>query len=122
MLFATLVVYYPLFIFGLDQSKAGTLPPYSVWIGNGVLMAIGISCCTACEDNRHCRRLVGGQLVEPHRLGEPIKDAGVESKLLSDLYHLEFSLHPASLSAHDVKHGEINRPFRCSRHECRGYS
>ncbi len=37
---ADLVVYYPLFIFGLDQSKAGTLPPYSVWLGNVVLMAI----------------------------------------------------------------------------------
>ncbi len=39
----TLIVYYPLFIFGLDQAKAGAMPPYAVWIGNLVLMAIGIS-------------------------------------------------------------------------------
>jgi len=39
----TLVVYYPLFIFGLDQAKTGAMPPYSVWIGNLVLVAIGIS-------------------------------------------------------------------------------
>ncbi len=39
----TLVVYYPLFIFGLDQAKSGDLPPYSVWIGNLVLVAIGIA-------------------------------------------------------------------------------
>jgi len=39
----TIVIYYPLFIFGLDQSKAGALPPYSVWIGNLALIAIGIS-------------------------------------------------------------------------------
>jgi lipopolysaccharide export system permease protein len=39
----TLVVYYPLFIFGLDQAKSGAMPPYAVWIGNLVLVAIGIA-------------------------------------------------------------------------------
>ncbi|MEX0824546.1 MAG: LptF/LptG family permease [Pirellulaceae bacterium] len=36
-----LLLYYPLFIFGLDQSKDGSLPPYSVWLGNVVLAAVG---------------------------------------------------------------------------------
>jgi lipopolysaccharide export system permease protein len=39
----TLVVYYPLFILGLEQAKSGAMPPYSVWIGNLVLIAIGIA-------------------------------------------------------------------------------
>ncbi len=39
----TIVVYYPLFIFGLEQAKSGAMPPYTVWIGNIVLVAIGIS-------------------------------------------------------------------------------
>ncbi len=38
----TLLLYYPLFIFGLDQAKSGALPPYSVWIGNVVLGTIGV--------------------------------------------------------------------------------
>ncbi len=38
----TLLLYYPLFIFGLDQAKDGSLPPYGVWIGNVVLAMIGI--------------------------------------------------------------------------------
>lgn len=37
----TLVVYYPLFIFGLEQSKHGHVPPYGVWLGNGILAMIG---------------------------------------------------------------------------------
>lgn len=37
-----LLVYYPLFIFGLDQAKDGVLPPYAVWLGNVVLIAVGI--------------------------------------------------------------------------------
>lgn len=36
----TLVVYYPLFIFGLEGAKDGNLPVYGVWIGNVVLVAI----------------------------------------------------------------------------------
>jgi lipopolysaccharide export system permease protein len=38
----TLVLYYPLFIFGLEQAKHGTTPPYGVWMGNGILAMIGI--------------------------------------------------------------------------------
>ncbi|MBC8353199.1 MAG: LptF/LptG family permease [Planctomycetes bacterium] len=36
-----LVVYYPLLAYGVDLSKAGDLPPYSVWIANAVLIAVG---------------------------------------------------------------------------------
>jgi lipopolysaccharide export system permease protein len=35
-----LLLYYPLFLFGLDQAKGGDLPPYSVWLGNVALMGI----------------------------------------------------------------------------------
>lgn len=38
----TLIVYYPLFIFGLEQAKDGTVPPYGVWLGNGILALIGM--------------------------------------------------------------------------------
>ncbi len=38
----TLILYYPLFIFGLEQAKDGTVPPYGVWMGNGVLAMIGM--------------------------------------------------------------------------------
>ncbi len=37
----TLVIYYPLFILGLEQAKDGLFPPYGVWLGNGVLTMIG---------------------------------------------------------------------------------
>ena len=37
----TLIVYYPLFIFGLAQAKDGLVPPYGVWLGNVVLALIG---------------------------------------------------------------------------------
>lgn len=36
----TLLVYYPLFIFGLEQAKDGNVPPYGVWIGNVVLTGV----------------------------------------------------------------------------------
>ncbi len=36
-----LVVYYPLLMYGLDRAKVGALPPYSVWLGNLVLMVAG---------------------------------------------------------------------------------
>lgn len=39
----TIIVYYPLFIFGLDQAKTGAMPPNAVWLGNLVLFAVGIS-------------------------------------------------------------------------------
>jgi lipopolysaccharide export system permease protein len=38
----TLIVYYPLFIFGLEQAKDGNVPPYGVWLGNGVLAIVGM--------------------------------------------------------------------------------
>jgi lipopolysaccharide export system permease protein len=38
----TLIVYYPLFIFGLEQAKDGNIPPYGVWLGNGILAMIGM--------------------------------------------------------------------------------
>lgn len=42
----TLLIYYPLFLFGLDQAKLGTIPPYGVWIGNFVLLVIGTTLIT----------------------------------------------------------------------------
>ncbi|TWU33725.1 LptF/LptG family permease [Novipirellula artificiosorum] len=36
-----LITYYPLFIFGLEQAKDATIPPYGVWLGNIVLAVIG---------------------------------------------------------------------------------
>ncbi len=38
----TLLLYYPLFIFGLEQAKDGVVPPYGVWLGNGILAMIGV--------------------------------------------------------------------------------
>ena len=37
-----LVVYYPLLAYGVDQAKSGELPPYFVWLGNGVLAFVGM--------------------------------------------------------------------------------
>lgn len=36
-----LLVYYPLFALGLEQAKDGGWPPYSVWLGNLALLAVG---------------------------------------------------------------------------------
>ena len=38
----TLLVYYPLFIVGLEQAKDGNVPPHGVWLGNVVLAGIGM--------------------------------------------------------------------------------
>lgn len=38
----TLLLYYPLFILGLNQAKDGLIPPYGVWLGNVALAAIGL--------------------------------------------------------------------------------
>lgn len=38
----TLLMYYPLFILGLNQAKDAAIPPYGVWLGNIVLGAIGL--------------------------------------------------------------------------------
>lgn len=37
-----LIGYYPLLMYGVEQAKNGVLPPYAVWLGNLVLMTIGI--------------------------------------------------------------------------------
>ncbi|MCL4202607.1 MAG: LptF/LptG family permease [Pirellulaceae bacterium] len=37
-----LLLYYPLFMFGLDGAKAGRLPPWSVWLGNIVCIIVGL--------------------------------------------------------------------------------
>lgn len=36
-----LLVYYPLFMMALERAKDGDWPPYSVWLGNLVILAIG---------------------------------------------------------------------------------
>ncbi len=38
----TLVLYFPLFLLGLEQAKDGNVPPYGVWMANVVLCAIGV--------------------------------------------------------------------------------
>jgi lipopolysaccharide export system permease protein len=37
-----LILFYPLFIFGIDQAKSGSLPPMCVWTGNVVIGLIGL--------------------------------------------------------------------------------
>ena len=37
-----LFLYYPLFMFGLNGAKMGTLPPWSAWLGNIACAAVGI--------------------------------------------------------------------------------
>ncbi|HEY5312316.1 MAG TPA: LptF/LptG family permease [Pirellulales bacterium] len=39
--FPILVIYYPLLALGVDQAKAGKLPPCSVWLGNVILCCMG---------------------------------------------------------------------------------
>lgn len=36
-----LLIYYPLLMFGVDQAKSGSLPAFTVWAGNVVVLAIG---------------------------------------------------------------------------------
>lgn len=38
----TLIVYYPLFIVGVETAKDGVAPPYGVWFGNMILAIIGV--------------------------------------------------------------------------------
>jgi lipopolysaccharide export system permease protein len=40
--FPILILYYPLFMFGTGQAKLGAVPPYAVWAGNLMLVAIGL--------------------------------------------------------------------------------
>jgi lipopolysaccharide export system permease protein len=37
-----LLVYYPLLAFGVDRAKGGVLPPYTVWLGNAILLLAGL--------------------------------------------------------------------------------
>ena len=39
--FPILAVYYPVMMYGIDGAKNGTIPPYSVWAGNLILLAWG---------------------------------------------------------------------------------
>ncbi|MDG1875394.1 MAG: LptF/LptG family permease [Mariniblastus sp.] len=45
-----LLLYYPLFMVGLDGAKAGTLPPYAAWLGN--LACIGLGACLMYREFR----------------------------------------------------------------------
>lgn len=36
-----LIVYYPLMAYGVDRAKDGSMPAYSVWLGNLILLVIG---------------------------------------------------------------------------------
>ena len=37
-----LLIYYPLMEYGVDRAKAGALPQYAVWLGNGVCLLWGL--------------------------------------------------------------------------------
>ncbi len=41
--FPVLVIYYPALQWAVTQAKDGVVPPYTVWIGNGILMLVGIA-------------------------------------------------------------------------------
>lgn len=36
-----LVIYYPLFEYGVGRAKDGTMPPYAVWLGNVICLIVG---------------------------------------------------------------------------------
>jgi lipopolysaccharide export system permease protein len=36
-----LLVYYPLLVYGVDGAKNGTIPAFSVWAGNAILLVWG---------------------------------------------------------------------------------
>jgi lipopolysaccharide export system permease protein len=38
-----LIAYYPLMAFGVDRAKSGSMPAYAVWLGNVILMAVGVA-------------------------------------------------------------------------------
>jgi lipopolysaccharide export system permease protein len=46
-----LLAYYPLLMIGVDQAKAGVLPPYCVWIGNAALFLAGVWLIRRIERN-----------------------------------------------------------------------
>ncbi len=37
-----LLIYYPLMAYGVDRAKSGALPPQIVWLGNLILMLLGV--------------------------------------------------------------------------------
>ena len=37
-----LLAYYPLLMFGIGQAKSGSMPPYIVWLGNVVMIVVGL--------------------------------------------------------------------------------
>jgi len=37
-----LIIYYPLLAYGVDRAKAGALPPYTVWLANGILALVSL--------------------------------------------------------------------------------
>jgi len=37
-----LVVYYPFLLYGIDRAKVGAVPPYTVWLGNAILLLGGV--------------------------------------------------------------------------------
>jgi len=37
-----LLIYYPLLALGVDRAKDGAFPPYSVWLANGLICAVGL--------------------------------------------------------------------------------
>jgi lipopolysaccharide export system permease protein len=41
--FPILIFYFPLLMLGIDRAKNGAWPPYGVWLGNVVLLLIGLS-------------------------------------------------------------------------------
>ena len=46
-----LIAYYPLLMFGVSKAKSGELPPYIVWLGNLVMIAIGLWIIHKVEKN-----------------------------------------------------------------------
>jgi lipopolysaccharide export system permease protein len=37
-----LIIYYPLLAYGVDRAKAGAVPPYTVWLANGILALVSL--------------------------------------------------------------------------------
>lgn len=46
-----LLVYYPLLMFGVSQAKSGDLPPWIVWLGNTVMLVVGLWLVNKIEKN-----------------------------------------------------------------------
>jgi lipopolysaccharide export system permease protein len=37
-----LIAYYPIFQFGVNQTKLGVFPPYGVWLGSVLMLGVGL--------------------------------------------------------------------------------